>query len=140
MNSVIVRVVVASLLFVSLTQPARAEWYEASSDHFVIYADDKDADIRRFSENLERYHSAMAYLMKREVDLPSPSIRVTIYVVGGEKEMRSLSGSRTIGGFYIDRHPAPRICPPLPDVLLSLRHAALAERGGGGVFRGGELQ
>ena len=103
MNSVVVRIVVASLLFVSFTQPARAEWYEASSDHFVIYADDKDADIKRFSENLERYHSAMAFLMKREVDLPSPSSRVTIYVVGGEKEMRSLSGSSTIGGFYVPR-------------------------------------
>lgn len=103
MNVMIVRMVVAGFLFVSLTQPAKAEWYEASSDHFVIYADDKDADIRRFSENLERYHSALAYLMKREVDLPSPSSRVTIYVVGGDKEMRSLSGSSMIGGFYIPR-------------------------------------
>lgn len=103
MNSVIVRIVVAGLSLVGLTQPLRAEWYEASSEHFVIYADDKEADIKRFSENLERYHSAMAYLMKGEVNLPSPSNRVTIYVVGGEKEMRSLSGSKTIGGFYIPR-------------------------------------
>lgn len=103
MDSLIVRIVVAGFALVALAQPARAEWYEASSEHFVIYADDNDADIRKFTENLERYHSALAYLMKREIGLPSPSNRVTIYVVGGDKEMRSLSGSSTIGGFYIPR-------------------------------------
>ncbi len=103
MHSAIFRLFFAALALAALGQPVRAEWYEAKSDHFVIYADDKEADIKRFSENLERYHSAMAYLMKREVDLPSPSSRVTIYVVGGEKEMRSLSGSSTIAGFYVPR-------------------------------------
>lgn len=103
MNSRIERLVLAIAALVGLAGPAHAEWYEASSDHFVIYADDKEADIRRFSENLERYHSAMAFLTKRETDLPSPSNRVTIYVVGGKKEMRSLSGSKTIGGFYVPR-------------------------------------
>ncbi len=103
MKSVLVRIVVAGLLSASLVQPARAEWYEASTDHFVIYADDRDADIRRFSENLERYHSAMVFVTGRKADAPSPSNRVVIYVVGGEKAMRSLSGDKKIGGFYIPR-------------------------------------
>lgn len=103
MNSRIDRLVLVIAALLGLASPARADWYEASSDHFVIYADDKEADIRRFSENLERYHSAMAFLTKRETGLPSPSNRVTIYVVGGEQEMRSLSGSKTIGGFYVPR-------------------------------------
>ncbi len=84
--------------------PAWAEWHEASSDHFVIYADDKEADIRRFAENLERYHSAMAYLTGRDIDRPSPSNRVTIFVVGGQRDMRQLAGgNRYVGGFYIPR-------------------------------------
>jgi tetratricopeptide (TPR) repeat protein len=99
----ITRFFLAALALLGLAQPLRAEWYEASSDHFVIYADDKDADIRKFTENLERYHSAMAFLTRREIDKPSPSNRVVIYVVGGEKAMRQLSGDRTIGGFYIPR-------------------------------------
>lgn len=103
MTTLFRRLSFALLALLGLAAPARAEWYEASSDHFVIYADDKDADIRRFSENLERYHSALTFLLGRELDLPSPSSRVVIYVVGGEKEMRSLSGSRTVGGFYIPR-------------------------------------
>lgn len=84
-------------------QPAFAGWYEASSEHFVIYADDKEADIRTFAENLERYHSAMAFVTNREADAPSPSNRVVIYVVGGERAMRSLSGDRMVGGFYVPR-------------------------------------
>lgn len=84
-------------------QPARAEWHEVSSDHFVIYADDKESEIRTFAENLERYHSAMAFVTNRKADVPSPSNRVVIYVVGGERAMRSLSGDKKIGGFYIPR-------------------------------------
>ena len=83
--------------------PVAAEWHEVSSEHFVIYADDRPADIRTFAENLERYHSAMAWATKRQSDVPSPSNRVVIYVVGGEKTMRALSGNRTISGFYVPR-------------------------------------
>lgn len=103
MNPVFVRCLLAGALAANAT-PAAAEWHEAASEHFVIYADDKEADVRRFAENLERYHSAMAVLTKNEVETPSPSNRVVIYVVGGEREMRALTGgSRTIGGFYIPR-------------------------------------
>lgn len=103
MNGVIFRVIAAGLALLC-AQPAWAEWHEASSDHFVIYADDKEADIRTFAENLERYHSAMAYVLSAKIEKPSPSNRVTIYVVGGQRDMRELTGgSRTIGGFYIPR-------------------------------------
>jgi tetratricopeptide (TPR) repeat protein len=103
MISALFRILAATLALLA-SLPARAEWYEASSDHFVIYADDKEADIRKFAENLERYHSAMAFVLKAKIETPSPSNRVTIYVVGGERDMRALTGgSRTIGGFYIPR-------------------------------------
>lgn len=103
MISALFRLALAALALGALSTPAAAEWYEASSEHFVIYADDKPADIRTFSENLERYHSAMVYVTGRKADTPSPSNRVVIYVVGGEKAMRSLSGDRKVGGFYIPR-------------------------------------
>lgn len=92
----------AALLALAAT-PAAAEWHEASSEHFVIYADDRPADIKTFAANLERYHSAMARVTGREAETPSPSNRVVIYVVGGERVMRSLSGDRRIGGFYMPR-------------------------------------
>ena len=96
---------VAALLAAAtlLSTPARADWYEAQSDHFIIYADDREKDVRQFAENLERYHSAMEYVTGRDVEKPSPSNRVTIFVVGGKGDMRKLSGSRDIAGFYSPR-------------------------------------
>ena len=104
MISVFVRMMAAGLALLA-AQPALAEWYEASSDHFVIYADDKERDIQRFAQDLERYHSAMAFLMGRTLDKPSPSNRVVIYVVGGERDIRKLAGDKSgqIAGFYLPR-------------------------------------
>ena len=82
---------------------ASAAWYEAQSDHFVIYADDSEKDIRKFAENLERYHKAMEFVTGRKVAKPSPSNRVTIFVVGGSGEMRRLAGNSRVAGFYSAR-------------------------------------
>ncbi|TRD10645.1 hypothetical protein FGU71_01355 [Erythrobacter insulae] len=89
---------------------AHAAWYEASSDHFVIYADDSEKDVRQFAENLERYHGALGYLTGRDVGKPSPSNRVTIFVVGSGREIRKLAGQQnsTIAGFYVPRAGASR--------------------------------
>ncbi len=89
---------------VALT-PAHAEWHEASTDHFVIYADQKQEQVQRFAERLERYHSAMQYLLKRDRAKPSPSNRVTVYVVSNEAQVRKLQGgdNRFVAGFYIPR-------------------------------------
>ncbi|WP_082701224.1 DUF1570 domain-containing protein [Erythrobacter sp. YT30] len=97
------------LLFL-VHQPAQAAWYEASSDHFVVYADDKEKDIARFAENLERFHSAMEALTGRRVEKPSPSNRVVIFVVGSERQLRKVAGkgSRNLAGFYVPRAGASR--------------------------------
>jgi tetratricopeptide (TPR) repeat protein len=85
--------------------PTRAEWLAASSDHFVIYADDSERNVRRFSEQLERYHSGMALLFGRAAQPPSPSNRVTVYVVRNERAVGELygKGGKNVGGFYIPR-------------------------------------
>ena len=93
--------VIAAFLFAA---PAQAEWYEASSDHFVIYAEDSESDVRKFAENLERYHAALERVTGRDIVKPSPSNRVTIFVVGGGRDMRKLTGgNRRIAGFYTPR-------------------------------------
>lgn len=103
MIKAVFRTFAAAIALAGIAVPASAEWHQASSDHFVIYADDKPADIRIFAENLERYHSAMEFVTGRKAEAPSPSNRVVIYVVGGERAMRSLSGDSETAGFYIPR-------------------------------------
>ncbi len=101
----------AMLIFIGFASTsASAEWYEASSDNFVIYADDSERDIRRFSENLERYHSAMEYITGRQIEKPSPSNRVVIFVVGSGREVRRIAGgnNRNIAGFYVPRAGSSR--------------------------------
>ncbi|MDR2212626.1 MAG: DUF1570 domain-containing protein, partial [Pseudomonadales bacterium] len=87
------------------TPPSFADWLEASSEHFVIYADDSERDLRNFSEKLERYHQAMTVLFPSQRGTPSPSNRPTIYVTSRSK-IRKIFGdgaSATVGGFYIPR-------------------------------------
>jgi Flp pilus assembly protein TadD len=93
------------LIALGFSVPANAKWHEAQSDHFVIYADDSEKDVRRFAEMLEQYHASMEFVTGAKVEKPSPSNRVTIFAVGSQRDIRKLSGSksRNIAGFYVPR-------------------------------------
>lgn len=90
------------LLFVA---PARAEWLEASSDHFLIYGDQDEKAVKGFAERLERFHAAMAYVYRTQQTKPSPSNRVTIFVVSSAAQVREVTASknRYVAGIYIPR-------------------------------------
>lgn len=91
--------------FVLSCVPAHAAWQEASSDHFVIYADDSERDVTTFAQQLEKYHAGMALLSRSELPTLSPSNRVTVYVVRNEREVRALYGDAksSVAGFYVPR-------------------------------------
>jgi cytochrome c-type biogenesis protein CcmH/NrfG len=91
------------LLFCS--SGAFAKWLEASSDHFLIYADDSAKDVTRFAQKLERYRAAMSMIYPARAGKPSPSNRVTVYAVGSGAAVRELYGkvgknARYVEGFY----------------------------------------
>jgi tetratricopeptide (TPR) repeat protein len=109
---------VAAVLGLLVSADALAEWNEASSDHFVIYADESEKEIRKYSERLESYHSAMSVVLPSRGTKPSPSNRVTIYVVSSDRIVRKLYGSgndsRYIEGFYMPRAGGSlAIIPPI---------------------------
>ena len=99
-----------ALFFVALSGPAHAKWLEASTDHFVIYADDREKDVRQFAAELERYHAAMELVSGRKTGTPSPSNRVVIFVVDTQRDIRKLIGSDNpyVAGFYIPRAGSSR--------------------------------
>ncbi len=112
-------IVLASLIW---AVPAHAEWHEASSDNFVVYADDKAADVEKFTLMLERYHSALELLTGRKIAKPSPSNRVTIFAVGNTRKVAKLAtgdSGASIAGFYVPRAGASRAF--VPDVRISHR-------------------
>jgi hypothetical protein len=108
----------AAVLFLLVSGDALADWHEASSDHFVIYADESEKEIRKYSDRLERYYSAMTFVLPSKMNKPSPSNRVTIYVVRNERIVRKLYGSGTdaryVRGFYMPRAGGSlAIIPPI---------------------------
>ena len=113
-----IRVAILLIAMFAPLQVARAEWFEASSDHFVVYADDSLKDITSFSRRLERFHSALEIATGRKLGAPSPSNRVTIYVVRSEREVRKLANAKRsyLGGFYISRAGGSLAVVPRVDV------------------------
>jgi hypothetical protein len=84
---------------------AHAEWCEASSDHFLIYADSSEDNIRRFSDQLERFHAALEVATGTPPRVPSPANRVQIFAVNDVRQVQMLYSKRYGGvlGFYIPR-------------------------------------
>src|SRR5690606_15998698 len=85
---------ILALALVLAPASAQAEWLEASSAHFVVYADDSERDVRRFSEQLERFHAAMEIVTGLEGEPPSPSNRVTVFMVRNQRQVERLAGDR----------------------------------------------
>lgn len=92
----------SSSLFAST---ANAEWLEVSSDQFVIYGDQNEKALTRFAERLELFHAAMTHRFRMQQAKPSPSNRVTIYVVSNQAKVRKLAGgdNRYLAGVYLPR-------------------------------------
>ena len=98
------RLILLAFLLLLFAAPLRAEWHEAQSEHFVIYADDRAEDVQAFAEMLETYHSAMELITGRKVENVSPSSRLTIFAIGNERQMQKLAGGDPyVMGFYIPR-------------------------------------
>jgi len=108
----------AAALCLLVSGDALADWNEASSEHFVIYADESEKEIRKYSDRLERYYWAMSAVLPSKKIKLSPSNRVTIYVVKNERIVRKLYGSGTdtryLQGFYVPRAGGSlAIIPPI---------------------------
>lgn len=82
---------------------ARADWYEASTQHFVVYADQRPERVEKFAGELERFDKAVRYLMRWRDDPVTRPNRLTVYVVGDREDVSKLAGNRMIAGFYKPR-------------------------------------
>lgn len=93
------------IAFSVMTTPAFAAWHKAESDRFVIYSDSRPEDLRELGEMLERYHIAMELETGRRLPVPSPSNRLTVYMVGDGDDLRKVYGDRnsSVAGFYMPR-------------------------------------
>lgn len=91
--------VLVSILFVAA--PAHAEWWEARTDHFIIYSQDDEGDTRKFATQLERYDNALRSLQSTKFEpITQDWQRVTIYRSGDIDDIGRLAHSSGVAGFY----------------------------------------
>ena len=97
--------VVAITLYAGIGATARAAWQEASSEHFVLYADEKASTLRRRAERLEHVHEALVGLFRLRDPRPSPSNRLTVFLLDNTYEVNRYfdDRSRSVAGFFIGR-------------------------------------
>lgn len=83
--------------------PAHADWYRATSNHFVVYADESEADIRDYTTKLEQFDQAIRAWHMAPQDRRGASARVTVFLLDNTGEIGRLNGNSSVAGFYIPR-------------------------------------
>lgn len=88
-----------------MSPAAHAEWLEASSRHFVVYANDTPEKVRTFTTRPERHDAAMRVFRVRPGQGASPARRVTVYLVKSVDDVQRLfgKGGSSVAGFYQPR-------------------------------------
>ena len=94
--------VVAS--FFVFAAPAHAEWWEAKTDHFIVYSESSQSDARDFARNLEQFDMSLRSLQNIKFSpATSDSRRLTVFRMGDTGDIGRLAGSSSVAGFYIPR-------------------------------------
>jgi len=93
------------LLAMSCAQPAAAEWFEATSKHFIVYANGTADAVQKRAERLEQFDSLVRYYNSLPSNEGDGSNKVTVYVVANDAAVRRLfgEGGKNVAGFYQGR-------------------------------------
>ena len=91
----------AALAGMAATQPAEADWREATSSKFVVYSENSEARLVEFSRRLELLDQVLRLMTGTKAE-PSP-VKLRVYLVKDVETVRSLmpSKSSTVAGFYL---------------------------------------
>ena len=85
--------------------PAHANWYKASTKHFIVYADEKPKTLSDFAERLEMFDQAARILLRMDDPAVGDGNRLTVYVLPTDNDVRKLVGDKSgfLDGFYTGR-------------------------------------
>ena len=95
-------------IFVALlvAAPAHAEWWEARTDHFIIYSEDGESETRSFASQLERYDNALRSLQSTKFEpITADWQKVTIYRFGDVNAIGNLAHAPAAGFYRPDLVP-----------------------------------
>jgi tetratricopeptide (TPR) repeat protein len=99
------RLVLAGTLIMLAPAQAAAAWTEARSRHFVVYSEQKPAELQRFAEQLERFDAAVRKLRRMHDPELTEAGKITIYVLRNQAAVAAMAGRPGSGivGFYQTR-------------------------------------
>jgi tetratricopeptide (TPR) repeat protein len=93
---------VAVVALFAFAAPAQAEWWEAKTDHFIVYSESTQADASKFAEELERFDMALRSVQNIKLSAAdSDSKRLTVFRFGQTDDIGRLAGVSGVAGFYI---------------------------------------
>lgn len=92
-----------ALLLLAMPTAARADWYEASTGHFVVYSEQRPEKLKEFATQLERFDKLMRYLREIKDEPIDRANRLNIYVVSSTDQVARLAGKSFVAGFYRPR-------------------------------------
>jgi hypothetical protein len=83
-----IRKVVAPLLASAMCLPgtAYAKWYKAESEHFIVYSEDSEANVRHQAERLEKLNLLQHAVTGLQADKPGPKVK--LFVVPGYNDVQ----------------------------------------------------
>lgn len=79
---------------------AHAEWLKAETDHFIVYGDTSEANLRRYASKVERFDALLRTYYPIQTDHEIPKLE--IYMAEGGRDMNRVSPgiSSGVAGFY----------------------------------------
>lgn len=90
----------------ALAAPAHAEWWEARTDHFIVYSESSAANAKEFAEKMERLDMSLRSLQNVKFDpATSDSRKLTVFRFGDTGDINRIytggRGNAGVAGFYI---------------------------------------
>lgn len=81
---------------------AHAEWQQGTSEHFIVYADDKPADVKAMTTRLERFDRAVRVALNLKERQVGPNARVRVFVLPTMTDVQKMLGDKNanVGGYY----------------------------------------
>jgi tetratricopeptide (TPR) repeat protein len=79
---------------------ARAEWLKGESEHFIVYGDTSERQMRAYVQKIERFDQVLRAYYPKPNDFVSP--KLPIYIAKSKADMRAVWPTlpSTVGGFY----------------------------------------
>jgi tetratricopeptide (TPR) repeat protein len=86
---------------------AMATWYEAKTNHFIIYSQQKPEALRKYATELERFDSGVRAVRQMKDPPPTSTSRLTLYTLRDWQDVSNITGIGGIAGVYFGRVSGP---------------------------------